>query len=417
MRLKSYFALALLTLLIAFVAAPSMAMAVEPTPDTVKLKDGRELHGTIVKEKDGYIWLDLGVGNPMFLSPDKIEEIIRESDTPIPTEVTKDSDDGKDQAWERVPGVTRAAVITAEGLVGMQMAAKPLHEAVQLLKDEGVDLVVFKVNSGGGYLIEIQQISDVLENEFKPNFRTIAWIDSAISAAAMSTLTLDNIYFMPRGNFGAATGWSGQLVAVKGRALEDVFYKMEKISRRGHHPKEIILAMQHNRPLSYDIDEATGEAKFYQNLSGEHILNDGTDILTFNSQSALACGFSAGTAGTLEELTALLEPSIGEIEWVGEKVSGVPYPVCKAEQHQLDWRKEVDYQEKRFQEVRAKYMMEISNAQSVDVASRGGFLRRAEGYLARIKQMVKINPNFGLFQAPKEWILQQEELIRNLRRR
>ena len=416
MKLKSYITLALLTLLMVFTAVPSLAATFEPKPDTVKLKDGRELHGTIVKEKDGYIWIDLGVGNPMFLSPDKIEEIIRESDTPIPTEVVKDDDKG-DQAWERVPGVTRAAVITAEGMVGMQMAAKPLHEAVELLKEEGIDLVVFKVNSGGGYLIEIQQISDVLENEFKPNFRTIAWIDSAISAAAMSTLTLDNIYFMPRGNFGAATGWSGNLVAVKGRALEDVYYKMEKISRRGHHPPEVIKAMQHNKELSYDVDEETGEVKFYQNLSGEYILNDGTDILTFNSQSAQACGFSAGTAGTLEELTALLEPSIGEIEWVGEKVSGVPYPVCKAEQHQLDWRKEVDFQEKRFGEIRAKYMMEIQNAQSVDVASRGGFLRRAEGYLARIKQMVKINPNFGLFQAPKEWILQQEELIRELRRR
>ncbi len=203
--------MAALVLAFAMLVPASAKAAGVYEPDIVKLTDGRELEGTIVKEQNGYIWLDMGVGQPLFLSPDKIEEIIRDSDEPLPTEVAAK----EEKTWEHVPGVTRAAVITAEGMVGMQMSSTPLREAIPMLKEEGVDLVVFKVKSGGGYLLEIQQLSDVLHNEYKKEFQLVAWIDSAISAAAMTALTIEEIYFMPHGHFGAMTGWSGQLEAVE----------------------------------------------------------------------------------------------------------------------------------------------------------------------------------------------------------
>jgi hypothetical protein len=404
--------MASLVLAIAMFIPASPAAAAVFEPDVVKLTDGRELEGTIVKEQNGYIWLDMGVGQPLFLSPDKIEEIIRDSDEPLPTEVVVEEEKG----WERVPGVTRAAIITAEGTVGMQMASKPLREAIPMLKEEGVDLVVYKINSGGGLLLEIQQLSDVLHNEYKKDFQVVVWVESAISAAAMTGLTVENIYFMPKGGFGAATGWSGALQAMAGRGLEAVYYKMEKISARGNKDDKVIKAMQHNIELSYDVNEETGEVTFYQNQSGQHILNDGTDVLTLNSQQAEHCGFSAGTAGTYLELQALLEQSIGEIVWVGEKVEGIPYPVSVAEEHQIAYREEVDFQDARFGEVITKYNMELNNARGVAVDRRGGFIRRAEGYLARIKRMVKINPNFALLNLPEGWIEAQEEIIRELRR-
>lgn len=421
MTVRSIIAAAVLSLSVLLAAPNAHAAGVYEPQDVVKLKDGRELKGTIVKEQNGYIWLDLGVGQEMFISPSDIEEIVRSSDEPIPSgeEATKAIIEArtKEKSWERIPGVTRAAVITTEGTVGMQMAAKPLREAIPLLKEEGIDLVVFKVHSGGGMILEIQRLSDVIQNEYKPEFQVVGWIDSAISAAAMTAITIEELYFMPKGNFGACTGWYGDLIAVDGRGLEDVLYKMEKISNRGNKDINIMRAMQINEELSYDIDEQTGEVKFYRSLDGEHILNDGTEILTFNANSARDCGFSSGTAGTIEELQALLEKSVGEIVWVGEKVEGIPYPVCKAEQYQRDYRKKVDYQETRFGEIVTKYAMELQNAQSVPVASRGGFLRRAESYLAEISRLHKINPNFGLRNGYNEdWINRQKEIIRQLRR-
>ncbi len=409
-----------LAMLVATPRAMAAATLYEPEQDIVKLKDGRELKGTIVKEQNGYIWLDLGVGPEMFISPADIEEIVRDSDEPIPSGdegFAVKTEDEKEKSWERVPGVTRAAIITAEGMVGMQFAAKPLREAIPLLEEEGVDLVVFKVNSGGGLGLEIQRLSDLLQNEYKPKFQIVGWIESAISAAAMTAITIEELYFMPKGNFGACTGWSGQLVAVEGRGLEEYLYKMEQISARGNKDPQIMKSMQINIPLSYDLDEATGEVKFYQDTTGEHILNKGDYILTLDAIQAEESKFSAGTASTVQELQALLEKSVGEIVWVGEEVEGIPYPVSLAEKHQREYREEVDYQDTRLGEVITKYRMELGNAQSVGVNQRGGFLKRAESYLARIKRMVDINPNLGLMQnLTDDWFRQQEEIIRNLRR-
>ncbi len=383
-------------------------------PDVVETKDGRKLEGTIVREVNGYVWIDLGVGNPLMLRPDEIESIQRDADTEVGSDPVLA--DAEEKTWERREGVTRAAVITAEEMVGIWMSAKPLEDAIPILQDEGVDLVVLKIRSGGGLGLEVQKISDVLHKQYKPNFQLVAWIESAISAAAMSAHCIEEIYFMPRANYGAATGWSGALEAVEGRQLESFLYMMEKISERGNKDPLIMRSMQINVPLSYDI-EPDGTRKFYESTEAEHVLNDGEYILTLNAESAEHADFSKGTAGTLEELTRLLEASIGEIEWVGERISGEPFPISQAERHQREWREEMTFQQNRFIEIYNKYEMELGNAASVPVENRGGFLRKASRYLTQIRRMYDDNPNFGLLQGmTDEWFIEQERRIDELRR-
>ncbi|MEM9661132.1 MAG: hypothetical protein AAF937_02365 [Planctomycetota bacterium] len=382
--------------------------------DVVKTTDGRTLEGTIVREVNGYVWIDMGVGNPLMLRPDQIQSIERDADTEVSSEPV--SRDAGEQTWERREGVTRAAIITAEEMVGVWMSAKPLEEAIPVLKDEGVDLVVLKIKSGGGLLLEIQKISDVLHEQYKPNFQLVAWIESAISAAAMSAHAIEDIYFMPRANYGACTGWSGALEAVEGRQLEAVLYMMEQISERGNKDYRIMRSMQINEPLSFDI-EADGERKFYLSTEGEHLLNDGEYILTLNAESAEHADFSQGTAGTLEELTALLEASIGEIEWVGEKIPGEPFPISKGEQLQRDWREEMTRQENRWVQIMIQYEMEIGNASSVPLENRGGFIRKASRYLSQVRKMYDDNPNFGLLRGiTDEWFIEQQRRLEELRR-
>ena len=94
-----------LAMLVATPRAMAAATLYEPEQDIVKLKDGRELKGTIVKEQNGYIWLDLGVGPEMFISPADIEEIVRDSDEPIPS-----GDEGF-AVNRKVQGLTNANVI------------------------------------------------------------------------------------------------------------------------------------------------------------------------------------------------------------------------------------------------------------------------------------------------------------------
>ena len=126
---------------------------------------------------------------------------------------------------------------------------------------------------------------------------------------------------------------------------------------------------------------------------------------------------AASRAGTLQELTKLLEASVGEIEWVGEKVPGEPFPICKAEKYQREWREDMTRQENRWGQIYTQYEMEIGNAASVPLENRGGFIRKAARYLQQIRRMYDENPNFGLLHnITDEWFIEQERRLDDLRR-
>lgn len=401
--------------------------------DTVHLKDGTAVTGEIKQELDGYIWIVTtvnGIEREQILKPSQIQSIERQRDTApaSPDEPGRPdavaSSSAPAGASNAMPhsGAPRAAVISfGEGgdkdMVGVFVTADSFKHAYDLLEEENIDIVVILVKSGGGALLEIQKLSDEFENHYKKRFRTVAWIDSAISAAAMSSHALEEIYFMTRGNYGACTGWSGQLVAVKGRGLEEVLYMMEKISARGKHDPKIMRSMQILEPLSASIDE-NGDVTWYQNEDGEYLVNRGDRILTFNSQTAAKYGFSSGTADNLDELAHAM--GLTEVEWVGKREPGELYPICKAEQYLRDFRDQVLEDQTRFNEYVMKYQTLIGMAQSSPKEDRGKFVNKARQALNIFVRMVKNNPNFALFQfnmLPSqfdEYVEQQKQLLRDL---
>lgn len=426
-------ALAAATLLVALPARPVSA-ASALAADKITLKNGKVVEGTITKEMDGYVWITTkldGIEQNLFYSPTDIAKIERGGDaTPKVDDPAKKTGDAQPAPAARKSGVPRIAILTLEGEVGIQFAAKPLEDAIDDLKKDNVTDVVLKVKSGGGLLLEIQRVSDVIHNKYKKEFRTVGWIESAISAAAMSSYCLEEIYFMPNGNFGACTGWSGQLVAVKGRELEQVLQMMEKISARGNHPREIMRAMQISSDpaelstlqiappagqLSATIDD-NGEVHWYQDLSGQYTLNPKGDlkILTFNAEDAAKFKFSRGTAATKEELAKLM--GYNEVEWVGKEKPGYRWPVSKAEERQIRWREDTSDAQARFNQHMTKYQLAVQNAgASQDKQGRASFVNKARQALETLKQIARNHPNFVLlFNLTPEWFEQQEELLRKL---
>lgn len=416
--------------------APSPAALSFMGSDKITLKDGRVLEGTITRELQGYVWFKVTVGGieqEFTFSPDDIVTIERDAQSTPKPEDAKPADDAAATSEPRRTGVPRLAILTLEGMVGMQMAAKPLEDAIEDLKKDGVTDVILKVNSGGGYLAEIQRLSDVIHNKYKKEFRTVGWIESAISAAAMSSHCLEEIYFMPNGNYGACTGWSGALTAVKGRELESVLLMMEKISARGNHPIAIMRAMQISADpqelstlqiappsgaLSASFD-ADGDVQWYQDsTSGQYVLNPKGEIkiLTFNAQEAERFKFSRGTAANKDELARLM--GYNEVEWVGKEKPGYLWPVSKAEERQLRWREEVSEAEGRFGEYVQKYQLAVANAQSSgDRQGRAAFVNRARQALETLKQIARKHPNFVLFyNLTPDFFAEQEELLRRLMR-
>lgn len=402
--------------------------------DKIHLKDGTVVEGQIKQELDGYIWFLTrtgGVEREVIYKPGDVERVERDAEGPA-TAAGADRAMASDSrrpapAGDRArssSGAPRAAVLTlGEGgdkdMVGLFMTAEAVRRLIPLLEEEKVEILVLRINSGGGALLEIERLSDLIEYELKPKFRVVGWIQSAISAAAMTAHAIEEIYFMTRGNYGACTGWFGQLQAVEGRDLEEVLYLMERISARGGYDTRIMRSMQVEEPLSATIDD-NGNVTWYQSLEGDITVNPEGRILTFNAQDAERLKFSKGTADTLAQLERAM--GLPEVEWVGEYVPGVSYPVCKAEKANRAWRDKVFEDQKRTQEYRGSYQQLIAMARQTPKEERGRFVNQARRAFNVIKRMVENNPNFQLFtfnMTPsewEEWVREQEQLLRDLMR-
>jgi hypothetical protein len=422
------------------VSATMMLASPARAADKLTLSDGTVLEGTVIREIDGNVWLKYTVAGveqtKMFTATEykKLERDIAAGEKKDESAPVADKPAGRKPQANPKPGVPRAAVVTLgetrdpkqDDMVGIYMTAYGLEQMMPMLEeqlgDDGTGVVVLRVNSGGGYLFEIQKISDVLHNKYKKKFRTVGWIDSAISAAAMSTLCLEEIYFTDKANFGACTGWSGNLVAMKGIGLERVLIQMEKISARGGYNPLIMRSMQITDPLSA-TRLPNGEMKFFPDeTSGEFIVNRKNEILTFNAESALKAGFSKGTASTLDELTKAM--GYTELQWVGEDKAGSLFPISKAEKWNIAYRTQAKTDQDRTQEYFAGYQMNMQAAASETTREgRAKFIGRARQALEKIKAMVRNNPNFIMAalnmndeEEYKKWLADQEKTMRDMMR-
>lgn len=367
------------------------------------------------------------------------------ADEPV---VTSPATGKKDKAQDHRSKVTdkaipRGAVITMGerndmNMVGVFLTAETLRRMMPMLEEEKVDVVVFRFYSGGGYGSEVMPMSDVVE-EYKKKFVSVAWIESAISAAAMTAHTFEDIYFTSQGNYGACTGFYGSLDRpVTGRELEKALAEMEVISGRGKHDPKIMRAMQISSSdedvrtlqiapptgaLSANIDENGDVMWFQDSTSGKYVINPsaGRRILTFNSETAEKFKFSRGTADTLDELAKKM--GFQEIEWVGEKDSRYLYPVCKAEKFNLKFRANTMRDQEHFREYYRSFNMnyELARAEQ-DKQRRGAYVAKCRQAIENVKRMVRNNPNF----APQvlgvevkdfpEWVENIEKQLRELMR-
>jgi len=451
-------ALASLLMAVCFLASLCLTAGTAQAADILKLKNGTTYEGRVTKEHEGYIWFSFKIGEieqEKMFTPSEIDSISRGVDA-RPAQASdgsiKASSTPERRSQPRDPGVARGAIITLgdpihgdRDMVGIYMTAESLRRAIPLLeeelgtKEDGERVIVFRIRSGGGMLLEIQRLSDIIEFEYKKRWRVTAWIESAISAAAMTAHCIEDIYFTPQGNYGACTGFSGALNAVKGRELEEVLFAMEKISARGKKSPFIMRAMQISSELqecqqlniscpptgalSATID-ANGDVHWFQDAtSGEHVLNPkgGVHILTFNADEAFKFKFSKGTASTIDELGKLM--GYQEIEWVGEKKPGFAWPISKAEQLQLDFREATKRDEDNVGLYWRNFQKYLAAAQGEQERSeRGKYVGKAREFFNKIKAAVKNNPNFKLTtlgmldEQYEEWVREIEQLLRDMMR-
>jgi hypothetical protein len=407
-------------------ALATLAATTNVMADKLHLKSGRVLEGTIIEETDQYIRLKMKIGgieHTDIVDKNDVKQIERDSVTnpaPAPDAVAAAKPAG-DAA--PAPDVHRVAILnfgppsTWGGVcgdtVGAEVSASAFEKAIDFLKKDHVTDVVVRVNSGGGLLAELAPFHKVFD-KYKSEFRTVVWVESAISCAAMSPWGLEEFYMMPNGNIGACTAWSGQLKAMQGWPLDQLLIDMEEISKKANRSPYIMKAMQIQSPLSATIDPVTGNVKWFNDTSGEKILNPPDQILTFNAADAVKYKFAKAICASKEELVEAMLGTGVEYEWAGRSASEFIDNSMRTN----------DKAQKEAIEVVVKYARAIEEAQAIqEREDRGAAVGRARRFLNQLESWVKQNPNQQFLLAgyvgrllDREFFTIQRELLRDLMR-
>jgi hypothetical protein len=290
--------------------------------------------------------------------------------------------------------------------VGIEISAKAWADAVPLLEKDNVNVVVVRVNSGGGLTAEVEKFHAVFKNKYFPRFRTVAWIESAISAAAMSPYVISEIYFLPQGTYGGAVEFRGPGIASKGVALEMRLRQMEEASDYVKRNRLIARSMQVPIPLSATVDPTTGEVRWIEGDTGDIQVNAAGEILTFNAELATKVKFAAGIAATKEELADKM--GIKEVVWAGEEATRL-----------IDTNMRMnDRTNKKWQVVAREYEKYRGLAESAQDEQRAKFVGLAKRSLNDLRAMLTVNPNFLMMNGiSDDWFRQQEEELRKLLRK
>ena len=217
-----------------------------------------------------------------------------------------------------------------EGGVGNEFREEEIRAVGEEMDQLGPgQTLVLHISSGGGYVAEWQLIWQTIQN-IKKKHRVIAWVKTAISAAASTSLACSGIVFETSGALGSITTLSSageSSLATQMRGVRE----LEEVLREGGYSKHFAKPFKLNAGLlSYDKDPDTGTVTFYPDLSGDFILSDSTHVLTIDAREAEDCGFALGIADTKEELAALLNMGGWNEVGTGQQIFDKWQADCKA---------------------------------------------------------------------------------------
>jgi hypothetical protein len=248
-------------------------------------------------------------------------------------------------------GSHRVVLVDLSGGLGETAFASAVTEAGQMADADGPgQIIVLEIDSSGGLVSELYKFVDAIR-AVRERHRVVVWIREAISAAAVTSMQCDEIYFRSMGALGAAMMIRGG-DSVYGEPLDKFRGEIGDIIEKNGRPRMVFEAMVLAKPvLTYTKDPVTGKPTFHDKITGlpgEVVLSDEKDNLTFNASNALDSGFSKGTADTPEELAPLL----GLKEWYEISDYGVKIATAWEKLYE-ECQKDFAFQQKRLEIQRA----------------------------------------------------------------
>ena len=141
---------------------------------------------------------------------------------------------------------------------------------------EGSNLLVFDINSPGGFLDSSVSIANTIAQLDPTKVTTIAWIpERALSGAAVIALGTDRIVMTPEAHLGDAgviqeTSEGGAFERVPEKLWSDFLVTLQNLAERKHRPAALLQAMVDKNLKVYEVsNEETGRVTYMSDLEIE----------------------------------------------------------------------------------------------------------------------------------------------------
>ena len=294
------------------IAALVLVFASTLSADTLRLRDGRVIEGTIVEETRSRIVIDAVISNistRMTFSRFEIESIEKgdppatpAAAPPAPATRPTTSPTTKRDTTPREQYLTVPIV----GTFGEQVGPTGVRDALTYAARRNIRHVVFEIDSPGGQVWAAEEISRVMA-ERDDSIRCYAVIDHAISAAIWVALSCDEIFIRPGGTIGGAVAYrhnnSTGAVEVDAKLNSILAAKLEGISARHDHPPQIARAMVVYDASLYAETHGDGSVTLYsEQHEGATELDGPETVLTLAGRDAQKYGLAALHSGTVSDL-------------------------------------------------------------------------------------------------------------------
>lgn len=291
-----------------------------------------------------------------------------------------------------------------EGWIGVTISPETLVEAARILREEQVDVVVLRTNCGGEMTSPYGRVQEALLREFGPRFRTVAWIDSALVAGAMSVIAISEWCFASNGILGWTTcvEWGGtECNQRKPGDFERAVDDLVAVAKASHRDPKVARTLLGYEPLSFDVNPNNGCSTLRQDEGGDLILNRSGNIFTVTATLAHAADISIGTADTREELAHVLR--IRNPEWVDSRANAMLLADLRKRQASL----------RAIQSASLEYAESLRMANVLTAPDlHKSYIEKTQRHFARLRSLYEVDPDIAIGQGIcKSWIDRQPSVI------
>lgn len=191
------------------------------------------------------------------------------------------------------------------GEVGTSMLAANLEKVLADAATRSPTVVVLQMDSPGGSVAEVERLVDAIQ-KYKKQMRIVVWVHKAISAAAITSFSVDDIYMKKGSVFGAATAFR---VTRQGTA-EEIEEKMQSAWRAmgrsaaelGNHPSVLAEGMIDASIGIYLKREGGKPVLSAQESPGASVVKRPGKLLTLTASEAVDCGLAKAMVDDLDSL-------------------------------------------------------------------------------------------------------------------